>query len=176
MIRDLRESRPPRAGAGGCAALLRLAGAAALAATTSGCLVGPDYSRPSVETPLGFKQGGMREDSLAYVQAQKGWRPAVPNDAAARGDWWRVFNDPTLDRLIRSIDVDNQNLRAQVAVYDQARALVAQARAALFPTVIGAPGITRSSSSARMSSGSSPRGATFVPSCSSSNPSGSREK
>ncbi len=144
MIRDLRESRPPRAGAGGGAALLRLAGAAALAATTSGCLVGPDYSRPSVETPLGFKQGGMREDSLAYVQAQKGWRPAVPNDAAARGDWWRVFNDPTLDRLIRSIDVDNQNLRAQVAVYDQARALVAQARAALFPTVIGAPGITRS--------------------------------
>ena len=35
-------------------ALLRLAGAAALAATTSGCLVGPDYSRPSVETPLGL--------------------------------------------------------------------------------------------------------------------------
>ncbi|MBB2959708.1 NodT family efflux transporter outer membrane factor (OMF) lipoprotein [Methylobacterium sp. R2-1] len=144
MISDLRESRPRRARREGAAVLLRLSGVAALAATTSGCLVGPDYSRPSVETPLAFKQGGMREDSLAYVQAQKGWRPAVPNDAAERGDWWRAFNDPTLDRLIRSIDVDNQNLRAQIAVYDQARALVAQARAALFPTVIGAPSITRS--------------------------------
>ena len=144
MIRDLHEGRPRRAGRGGFATLLRFSGVAILAATTSGCLVGPDYSRPSVETPLAFKQGGMREDSLAYVQAQKGWRPALPNDAAERGDWWRVFNDPTLDRLIRSIDVDNQNLRAQIAVYDQARALVAQARAALFPTVIGAPSITRS--------------------------------
>ena len=144
MIRDLHEGRSRRAGRGGIAALLRLSGVAVLAGTTSGCLVGPDYSRPSVETPLAFKQGGMREDSLAYVQAQKGWRPAAPNDAAERGDWWRAFNDSTLDRLIRSIDVDNQNLRAQVAVYDQARALVAQARAALFPTVIGAPGITRS--------------------------------
>ena len=124
--------------------LFRFATVCAVAALTSGCLVGPDYSRPSVETPLGFKQGGTREDSLAYIQAQKGWRPASPNDAAERGDWWRVFKDPTLDRLIRSIDVDNQNLRAQIAVYDQARALVAQARAALFPTVIGAPSIVRS--------------------------------
>jgi NodT family efflux transporter outer membrane factor (OMF) lipoprotein len=122
----------------------RFIGVAALALTTSGCLVGPDYTRPSVETPLGFKQGGLREDSLAYVQSKKGWRVARPSDASERGDWWRVFNDPTLDRLIRSIDVDNQNLRAQVALYDQSRALVAQSRAALFPTVIGAPSITRS--------------------------------
>ena len=82
MISDLRESRSRRAGRGGFATLLRLSGVATLAATTSGCLVGPDYSRPSVETPLAFKQGGLREDSLAYVQAQKGWRLAVPNDAA----------------------------------------------------------------------------------------------
>jgi NodT family efflux transporter outer membrane factor (OMF) lipoprotein len=122
----------------------RFLGVAALALSTSGCLVGPDYTRPSVETPLGFKQGGLREDSLAYVQSKKGWRTARPSDASERGDWWRVFNDPTLDRLIRAIDVDNQNLRAQIALYDQSRSLVAQARAALFPTVIGAPSITRS--------------------------------
>ena len=46
----------------------------ALAATLSGCMVGPDYSRPSVETPLAFKQGGMREDSVAHVATRKGWR------------------------------------------------------------------------------------------------------
>lgn len=125
---------------------LRVATTLALAATTSGCLVGPDYSRPSVETPLGFKQGGAREDSAAYVASRKGWRPARPNDGAERGDWWRVFRDPALDRLVRLVDVDNQNLRVSVATYDQARAFVAQARAALFPTVIGAPSITRSRS------------------------------
>ncbi|GLS43702.1 efflux transporter outer membrane subunit [Methylobacterium brachythecii] len=127
--------------------LIRMVAALAVAATTSGCLVGPDYTRPSVETPLGFKEGGMREDSLAWVQKKKGWRAAQPNDGAVRGDWWRVFRDPTLDRLMRSVDVDNQNLRATVANYSQARALVAQSRSALFPTVIGAPTITRARSS-----------------------------
>ena len=74
----------------------------------SGCMVGPDYSRPSVETPLTFKEGGTREDSAAYVASRKGWRPAAPNDGAERGDWWRVFRDPTLDRLIRLVDVDGE--------------------------------------------------------------------
>ena len=109
----------------------------------SGCVVGPDYSRPSVETPLAFKEGGTREDTAAYVASRKNWRPAAPNDWAERGDWWRVFNDPALDRLIRLVDVDNQTLRQSVAAYRQARAIVEQARAALYPTVIGAPTITR---------------------------------
>lgn len=133
-----------RGGSRSAGIAFRIAAILALAVTTSGCLVGPDYSRPSVETPLGFKQGGPREDSAAYVASRKGWRIARPNDAADRGDWWRVFRDPTLDRLIRLVDVDNQNLRASVAAYEQSRAFVAQARAALFPTVIGAPSVTRS--------------------------------
>lgn len=135
---------PSRSGGGeGLSWMLRSATAIALTLPLSACLVGPDYSRPSVETPLGFKEGGAREDSVAYVQSKKGWRPARPNDGAVRGDWWRVLRDPQLDKLMRLVDVDNQNLRASVANYVQARALVAQSRAALFPTVIGAPTITR---------------------------------
>ncbi len=62
----------------------------------TGCVVGPDYARPSVETPLGYKQGGVREDSPAYIAARKkGFREARPSDAVERGDWWRVFRDPT---------------------------------------------------------------------------------
>ena len=114
-----------------------------LAGPTSGCLVGPDYARPSVESPFGYREGGRREDGAATVASRKGWRAARPNDAAERGDWWRVFRDPALDRLIRSVDVDNQSLRAAVANYDLSRALVKEARAALFPTVIGAPSISR---------------------------------
>ena len=149
-----RISAPLRAGgwcAGGWASgespLLcrgRRAIALALALTAlTGCVVGPDYSRPSVETPLAFKEGGTREDTAAYVASRKNWRPAAPNDWAERGDWWRVFKDPALDRLIRLVDVDNQTLRQSVAAYRQARAIVEQARAALYPTVIGAPSITR---------------------------------
>lgn len=126
--------------------LARAAAALAPALITAGCMVGPDYARPSVETPLAFKEGGTREDSVAHVVAKKGWRAVAPNDGAERGDWWRVFRDPGLDRLIRLVDVDNQTLRQSVASYRQARALVEQARAALYPTVIGAPSITRTGS------------------------------
>lgn len=58
-----------------------------------------------------------------------------------------MFRDSTLDRLIRLVDVDNQSLRQSVANYRQARALVASAQAALYPTVIGAPSLTRSRTS-----------------------------
>lgn len=132
---------PPSAGRGKARALA----AVLLATALTGCVVGPDYSRPSVETPFAYKQGGVREDSPGYVAARKkGWREAKPADAVERGDWWRVFHDPALDRLIRLVDVDNQSLRQAVANYRQARALVASAQAALYPTVIGAPSITRS--------------------------------
>ncbi len=124
--------------------LRALLAATLLATALGGCVVGPDYSRPSVETPLAYRQGGVREDSPGYVAARKkGWREARPADAVERGDWWRVFHDATLDRLIRLVDVDNQSLRQAVANYRQARALVASAQAALYPTVIGAPSITR---------------------------------
>ncbi|TXM65041.1 efflux transporter outer membrane subunit [Methylobacterium sp. WL103] len=124
--------------------LLRAASLLALTTALSACVVGPDYSRPSVETPLAFKQGGTREDSAGFVASRKNWRAAAPNDGAERGDWWRVFRDPTLDRLIRLVDVDNQSLRQSVANFRQARALVESAQAALYPTVVGAPSITRS--------------------------------
>ncbi|WP_246687952.1 MULTISPECIES: efflux transporter outer membrane subunit [unclassified Methylobacterium] len=138
----------PRAGRGDAHPawrhVLRTGGLVALTTALSACVVGPDYARPSVETPLAFKQGGAREDSVAFVASRKNWRPGLPNDAAERGDWWRVFKDPALDRLIRLVDVDNQSLRQSVANYRQARAIVESAQAALYPTVIGAPSITRS--------------------------------
>jgi NodT family efflux transporter outer membrane factor (OMF) lipoprotein len=102
------------------------------------CLVGPDYARPSVETPLAFKESAS--------PAAQVWKAARPNDAVPRGDWWSVFHDPVLDGLIRAIDVDNQSLRQALAAYEQARAVVQQARAQLFPTVIGAPSIRQSGS------------------------------
>ncbi|MER2264817.1 efflux transporter outer membrane subunit [Methylobacterium oxalidis] len=117
---------------------LRLVGAMTLAGLTSACLVGPEYARPSIETPPAFRE---RPGSPAGA-----WTAATPSDAVPRGDWWSVFRDPILDGLIRAIDVDNQTLRQAISRYEQARAVVRQARAQLFPTVIGAPSIRQSGS------------------------------
>ncbi|MBV5325947.1 MAG: TolC family protein, partial [Rhodospirillaceae bacterium] len=56
-------------------------------------------------------------------------------DTLERGPWWQLFGDPLLDQLAASIDISNQNVAAAVANYAQARALVKQQRAGLFPTL-----------------------------------------
>ena len=96
--------------------------ALASAALASGCMVGPNYARPPVQTPPQFKEAA-------------GWIQAEPADAAPRGDWWTVFNDPVLNDLEQKVVISNQNLAAAEAAYRQAHALVAQDRAQLFPTL-----------------------------------------
>ena len=97
--------------------------ALALALLVAGCAVGPVYQRPAVETPPAFKEG------------RGEWVRAVPADTLERGPWWELFNDPVLTELASQVEVSNQNVAAAVAAYAQARALVAEQRAALFPLV-----------------------------------------
>jgi len=101
-------------------------------AMLAGCAVGPAYQRPDVETPVSFKEG------------RGEWVKAVPADALERGPWWELFNDPTLSELAARVEVSNQNVAAAVARYAQARALVAEQRASLFPTVSLDVGASRS--------------------------------
>jgi NodT family efflux transporter outer membrane factor (OMF) lipoprotein len=99
----------------------------------AGCAVGPNYSRPSAPT------------SATYKEAD-GWTQAQPSDALDKGQWWTVFNDPVLNALEAKVEVSNQNLKAAEASYRQARALVDQQRATLFPTVTATGSATRSKS------------------------------
>jgi NodT family efflux transporter outer membrane factor (OMF) lipoprotein len=99
-----------------------------------GCAVGPNYERPAAETPGAFKEG------------QGEWVRAVPADLLERGPWWELFNDPELNQLASQVEVSNQNVAAAVAAYAQARALVAQQRAVLFPAVSLDVGANRSGS------------------------------
>jgi len=108
----------------------------ALAAFLTGCAVGPAYERPD---PL---QAGATLPGN-YKEAE-GWVPAAPADALERGPWWTLFEDPELDRLSRQVQSANQNVAVAVANYAQARALVAQQRASLFPVVSLGAGADRS--------------------------------
>lgn len=89
-----------------------------------GCAVGPAYQRPSTPEPAVFKEA-----------TAKGWAPAQPADLHDKGAWWTLFDDPVLNQLASQVEVSNQNVAAAVAAYAQARALVQQQRAALFPEV-----------------------------------------
>ena len=107
-----------------CAFCVRLP-ALLVACTLAACATGPAYETPSSALPAAWKE----------ARTAEGWVPAAPADALDRGEWWKLFNDATLDELASRVQVSNQNIAAAVANYTQAQALVRRQRAALFPQV-----------------------------------------
>ena len=110
-----------------------LLAAAASTMLLSACAVGPDYVRPDVAQPAAFKEAA-------------GWKTAQPNDAALRGNWWEVYNDPLLNDLQQQVNTSNLSLAQAEAAYRQARALVQSSRSEFFPTIGAEFDVTRSSS------------------------------
>jgi NodT family efflux transporter outer membrane factor (OMF) lipoprotein len=100
----------------------------------SACTVGPNYVKPSVETPSAYKEIG---DGTS-------WKIAEPRDELIRGAWWELFGDPQLNALEEQVSISNQNIAAAEAQYRQARALVQASRAGYFPTVTAGGSYTRS--------------------------------
>jgi NodT family efflux transporter outer membrane factor (OMF) lipoprotein len=97
------------------------------------CTVGPDYVRPTADTPAAFKE-------------MEGWKTAQPRDQELRGKWWESYNDPLLNELVEQVSVSNQNLVQAAAQFRQARALVQSARAGYMPSVSAGASATRSQS------------------------------
>jgi NodT family efflux transporter outer membrane factor (OMF) lipoprotein len=106
------------------------ASALLLALLLPGCTVGPDYAREPAPVPTTYKE-------------LKGWKLANPNDAADRGNWWAPYRDSRLDTLLRQVEISNQTVAAAAAAYEQSRAIVREAQAALFPTATAGYSVTR---------------------------------
>jgi NodT family efflux transporter outer membrane factor (OMF) lipoprotein len=96
--------------------------AAGLALALQGCAVGPNYHRPALDVPAQYKE-------------LPGFKAATPAEVDPQSLNWSLYNDPILNDLEKQVDISNQNLKAAEAAYRQARAAVAQARGALFPTI-----------------------------------------
>ncbi len=117
----------------------------------AGCAVGPDYHRPSAPVATAYKEAG-------------DWKPAAPNEAADRGTWWEMFQDPLLNDLETQAATANQSLLIAAANYEQARELARGDRTSLLPTITASGTAQRSKSAARSSSSSS---STIIPTLSS---------
>jgi multidrug efflux system outer membrane protein len=94
------------------------------------CSVAPTYQRPEIAAPAAFKEA---PQASAEIDAK--WKPAQPAEELARGEWWKIFNDETLNALELEALQANQDLKAAAARLGQARALEKSARAGLFPQV-----------------------------------------
>jgi hypothetical protein len=68
----------------------------------SGCMVGPNYSRPSVPMAPGYK-----EYPPASFKEDDGWKVIQPSDAQLKGNWWELFGDPQLNTLEARVEGAN---------------------------------------------------------------------
>lgn len=99
----------------------------------SGCMVGPDYKRPDTTVPARFKEA----QGKAF-KPEAGWTFATPFDLKPRGQWWKVFHDPELDALEDQLNTYNQSIVQAMGTYLQSLAIVDEARASYYPTLVGA--------------------------------------
>jgi NodT family efflux transporter outer membrane factor (OMF) lipoprotein len=90
------------------------------AALLAGCMVGPNYSHPALLPQRATK---LDEADIPGINA---------SPLPAR--WWRLFDDPDLDRLVARALVHNTDLRQAAANLQRARAALSEAHAARLPT------------------------------------------
>ena len=83
----------------------------------AGCALGPHYSRPEFELPTASDS-----DTAQFA----------PFTAA---DWWKIFDDPTLDRIEAEALAYNRDLKAAAARVEEARAFARAALADRLPSI-----------------------------------------
>jgi multidrug efflux system outer membrane protein len=90
-----------------------------------GCMVGPNYRRPVVQSPTAFRD--LRESPQAEAQVA----------SYADLPWWQVFQDPQLQGLIRTALKQNYDMQLATERINAERAQLATTRSYLFPQIQG---------------------------------------
>lgn len=113
---------------------LPVAFALVLLSLTTGCMVGPKYTKPVVPA---YTAPGLTVDksNLPYKELDPNWHPATPADAELRGAWWTLFHTAELDRLEVQAGIENQTIQSYAARYEEALAQIGINHARQFPTI-----------------------------------------
>ena len=90
---------------------------ALLAAGLAGCTLGPNYVRPTVDTPPAWR--------ISYDQAAE----------VANTRWWEQFGDPVLNELIDTALRDNRDLLVAAARVDQFNGVLTSTGSQLYPQI-----------------------------------------
>ena len=119
---------------------------ACAAVLLAGCTVGPNYRRPSIQTPAAFRAPA----------------PLPPGESSSLADlkWFEVFKDEKLQELLRTALAQNYDLRDAVARVEAARANLGITRSDQYPNFGAEANITTTRFSR---SGSLPLPAAVVP-------------
>ena len=101
--------------------------AGALGLLLAGCAVGPDYVTPKTPTPASFTDA----DARFFTNDSGGF------------EFWRTFNDDTLNALVTDALKANHDVRIALANLAAARAVHRESRFDLAPTITAGGGYTK---------------------------------
>lgn len=90
---------------------------ACLSITLGGCMIGPDFLRPKVETPAAFRYEEKTARDLVNTQ------------------WWKQLGDPVLEALIGEALANNLNVQIAATNVQAAAAVLTQTQSALYPQI-----------------------------------------
>src|ERR1022692_2804484 len=105
---------------------LSLTAILAFSAILCGCLMGPNYRRPTISAPPAFRG-----------------QPVAEQNSFADQGWWSVYSDPFLSDLIKEALKNNYDLKTAIARAKEADTYRGVARSAYFPTVNEESGVQR---------------------------------
>lgn len=100
----------------------------------------------SILGSIGLFLVGCSSPTLVDRWSPEGGEPEAPAEfrrnqagqtAPESGEWWKSFQDPTLDALMVAVEAQNPNVRAAAARLDQANAVLNITGAQRFPTLRG---------------------------------------
>lgn len=93
---------------------------AILALPLGACVVGPNYKRPDLP----------KAAEAQFAEVSKAAVADTPTD----GNWWQLYHDPVLDRLITEALTHNTDIRVAAANLQRARAALSEQKGARLPS------------------------------------------
>jgi NodT family efflux transporter outer membrane factor (OMF) lipoprotein len=108
------------------------------------CAVGPDFKRPAAPAAPDYGSAS-RSDQTTSTNGPDGAAQRFVAGLDIPGQWWTLFQSPTLTALVEQGLKANPDVHSAEAALRQAHELYLAQRGALFPSVQGSSGATRSS-------------------------------
>jgi outer membrane protein, multidrug efflux system len=112
----------------------------------TGCAVGPNYKRPTVNVPVTYRESTPKAPDAADTNAQqvdsKQLELDRPSESLGDAKWWDVFQDPQLQSLIRTALKNNYDVRIAATRVLQAQAQLGITRADQLPSLSAGGNVT----------------------------------
>ena len=83
--------------------------------SAAGCMVGPDFRKPIIETPAHFRSAELETESAVNLK------------------WWELFKDPVLNSLVIAALNDNKDVRIAASRIQEARFALGFTKADMYP-------------------------------------------